>query len=100
MQTNYDRDKPDNEKDCRRNPAELFLEKIGEDKIKDTDLHNLLTRSPNHVGKDKKHEDEGTITTVMAMNGTGYELYWKMEIWDWWSSQSTTKTLNYHLEMN
>jgi acid ceramidase/N-acylethanolamine-hydrolysing acid amidase len=53
VQTNYDRNKPDNPKDCRRNPAENYLENIGDDNFKPKDLHDLLTSAPNFVQKEQ-----------------------------------------------
>lgn len=48
VQTNYDRDQPDPEKDLRRLPAENRIKKIGKDQINLSDLFNsILSLSPN-----------------------------------------------------
>jgi hypothetical protein len=62
------------------------------------DLHTLLTHAPNHVGKSEKHKDSGTITTIINMNGTGEDQYWKMEVWDWQKAMEMRKINNEFLE--
>jgi hypothetical protein len=81
VQTNYDRDKPDNPHDYRRVPAEKYLESVGEDKFSKDDIMHILTNPPNHVIHGGKTGDEGTITTVLSWNASPASF--SMWVWDW-----------------
>ena len=76
VQSNYDRDQPDNPKDPRRTAAEKKLRARGPKDLALSDLDKILKEYPNH----QITERSATITTVLARNDENNEF--TVYVWD------------------